>query len=54
MVQAERQIPASIVLTRRVKELIRLRRSPLLRDKLLISRPGDRLVMTDLPIRYRA
>lgn len=37
---------------RRVKELIRLRRSPLLRDKLLISRPGDRLVMTDLPIRY--
>ena len=38
---------------RRVKELIRLRRSPVLRDKLLISRPGDRLVMTDLPIRYR-
>ncbi len=37
----------------RVKDLMRLRRSPLLRDNTLISRPGDRLVMTDLPMRYR-
>ncbi len=37
----------------RVKDLMRLRRSPLHRDNSLSSRPGDRLVMTDLPIRYR-
>ena len=37
----------------RVKDRMRLRRSPLLRDNSLSSRPGDRLVMTDLPIRYR-
>ena len=37
----------------RVKDLMRLRRSPLHRDNSLSSRPGDRLVMTDLPIRCR-
>ena len=37
----------------RVKDRMRLRRSPLLRDNSLSSRPGDRLVMTDLPIRCR-
>ena len=37
----------------RVKDRMRLRRLPPLRDNSLSSRPGDRLVMTDLPIKYR-
>ena len=50
---SHRDGPGAYCSPSRVKDRMRLRRSPLLRDNSLSSRPGDRLVMTDLPIRYR-